>query len=314
MFVIVLYHMYLYNLSDLRCPEHPVISSIFPLLHVGVPLFVLISGYFGIKPTWKGLLTIISVVVVYHVPLLLYHDLRHGLNIHSFLFISDAGFYWFVRVYLFLYITAPILNQALKSMDKKRCLIWILVLSVISIYFGYFDKEGCLSGKSLPNFWLIYSIGYYIHNHIRAERISVLNVLIALFLFNVSTFIGLYFSINNAFVFDKILRLTFYYNSVGLILNAVLIFLLFCKIRISNTAINYVASSMFSVYIIHEQPLIRNSISEYIRANGLVDTGGVLFVAVAVFVSCIIIDKCMTPIWRCRDEIFSKLNLNKPLY
>lgn len=38
MFIIVLYLMYLYNLPDLRCTEHPIISSLFPLMHVGVPL------------------------------------------------------------------------------------------------------------------------------------------------------------------------------------------------------------------------------------------------------------------------------------
>ncbi len=274
MFIIVLYHMYLYNLPDLRCPEHPFISAFFPLLHVGVPLFVLISGYFGIKPTWKGLLTIISVVVVYHIPLLLYHDLRHGLNIHTFLFISDAGFYWFVRAYLFLYITAPILNQALQSMDKKRCLIWILILSIISIYFGYFDQEGSLSGKSLLNFWLIYSIGYYIHNHVQETQIPVPTVLFALLILNMLISTTLYYSINNAAVFESIMRLSFYYNSIGLILNALLIFLLFTKIKMASKVVNYISSSMFAVYIIHEQPLIRNIISSHVHANDLVNSGG----------------------------------------
>ena len=274
MFIIVLYHMYLYNLPDLRCLEHPVISSLFPLLHVGVPLFILISGYFGIKPTWKGLLTILSVVAVYHVPLMLYHDIRHGIDIHTFLFVSDSGFYWFVRVYLFLYITAPVLNNILQSLTRKRCLVWIFVLLIICVYFGYFDKDGSLSGKSLLNFWMIYSIGYYIRNYIIGERISVTKVIFVLFLLNIVISLSLYCSIDNVYMFDRIMRLSFYYNSIGLILNAVLIFILFAKIRISSKTINFISSSMFAVYIIHEQPLIRNVISDYITTNGLVNSGG----------------------------------------
>lgn len=284
-------------------------------MHVGVPLFVLISGYFGIKSTWKGLLTILSVVMVYHVPLLLYHDIRHGLNLHSLLFISEAGFYWYVRVYLFLYMTAPILNQVLQSMNKKRCATWIFILLIISVYFGYFDKEGSLSGKSLTNFWLLYSIGYYIRHHISKEQISVSILLLVLFLLNIIVSLSLYTSIENASVFDKIMRLSFSYNSIGLILNAVLIFLLFTKITISNKAINYISSSMFAVYIIHEQPLIRNVISSYITANGLVGTwGGVLFVAMAILCGCIVVDKSLFPIWRLRDRLLLKLNMETPLY
>ena len=71
---------------------------------------------------------------------------------------------------------------------------------------------------------------------------------------------------------------------------------------------------MFAVYIIHEQPTIRNIISGYIRANDLINTGGVLFVIVVVFVGCVIIDKSITPIWRFRDKIFSKFKFDKPLY
>lgn len=275
MFIIVLYHTYLYNLPDLRCPDHPIISSFFPLLHIGVPLFVLISGYFGIKPTWKGLLTILSVVVVYHVPLLLYHDIRHGFNLHSVLFISDATFYWFVRAYIFLYITSPVLNHALQSMSKKKCIAWISTMLIISVYFGYFDKEGVLSGYSLLNFWLIYSIGFYIRNHMRMEDMHVRYLLMAFVLLNILFFFSLYYSLNNAPIFDRIMRLSFNYNSIGLILNAIIIFLLFTKIRINNSkTINYISSSMFAVYIIHEQPTIRNIISGYIRANNLINTGG----------------------------------------
>jgi surface polysaccharide O-acyltransferase-like enzyme len=53
MFMILVYHTVYYVFYNYR-GDSPVFASMMTLLHIGVPLFVLISGYFGIKPTTKG--------------------------------------------------------------------------------------------------------------------------------------------------------------------------------------------------------------------------------------------------------------------
>lgn len=40
-------------------------------LHIGVILFVLISGYFGIKRSFKGLIRLLTMTAIYYVPIAL---------------------------------------------------------------------------------------------------------------------------------------------------------------------------------------------------------------------------------------------------
>lgn len=48
----------------------PFYKAIMFPLHVAVPCFVMISGYFGIKASIKGLVNLLKFVVVLYVPLL----------------------------------------------------------------------------------------------------------------------------------------------------------------------------------------------------------------------------------------------------
>lgn len=43
-----------------------------------------------------------------------------------------------------------------------------------------------------------------------------------------------------------------------MIVNAILVFMMFCKLHINSVWINSIATSMFAVYIIHCQPMIHN--------------------------------------------------------
>lgn len=67
MFLIVLYHLFLFFLHPLY--ENDFYKAIQIPLHIGVLLFVLISGYFGIKATPKGLLKLIGMMFVYYLPI-----------------------------------------------------------------------------------------------------------------------------------------------------------------------------------------------------------------------------------------------------
>ena len=56
----------------------PFYKAIMFPLHVAVPCFVMISGYFGIKASIKGLVNILKFVVVLYVPLLVVKFLLMG--------------------------------------------------------------------------------------------------------------------------------------------------------------------------------------------------------------------------------------------
>ena len=78
-------------------------------LHVGVIVFVLLSGYFSMKPTSKKLIKLLSIFVVYAMPETIY-TLVHSDNtmkaVHS-LFILSYTHFWFIKTYLFLFLVSP---------------------------------------------------------------------------------------------------------------------------------------------------------------------------------------------------------------
>ena len=76
MFLIVLYHLLLFFI-------YPIYGDVFYKaiqipLHTGVLLFVLISGYFGIKATPKGLIKLVGMMAVYYLPLQLIYICSHS--------------------------------------------------------------------------------------------------------------------------------------------------------------------------------------------------------------------------------------------
>ena len=66
-FFIVFYHIfsvYIYNITD-----QPLHRAIWLPLHIGVILFVLISGYFGIKSSVRGFVKLIGMMIVLYIPI-----------------------------------------------------------------------------------------------------------------------------------------------------------------------------------------------------------------------------------------------------
>lgn len=66
-FFIVFYHIFLFFIYPTT--DEPFHKAIWLPLHIGVILFVLISGYFCIKPSIKGFIKLIGMMVVLYLPL-----------------------------------------------------------------------------------------------------------------------------------------------------------------------------------------------------------------------------------------------------
>lgn len=76
MFMIVLYHLLMrYSYTD----GHLIYRVLQFPLHIGVILFVLISGYYGIRPSIRGLMRLLAPVVVLYLSIeLIYSHIKSG--------------------------------------------------------------------------------------------------------------------------------------------------------------------------------------------------------------------------------------------
>lgn len=138
-------------------------------LHIGVLLFVLISGYFGIKATPKGLLKLLGMMFVYFLPLQLVYIYLHsgggGEVLKTMLFVSHTP-YRFMRTYICLFIFVPIINLYLDVVSDKKRILLLLSLFFISTYLGTSHGDPSLQdGKNFANFIFLYVIGNTLHRY-----------------------------------------------------------------------------------------------------------------------------------------------------
>ena len=269
-------------------------------LHTAVVIFVLISGYFGIRFSWKRLLSLVLQVLFYSVLLFIIVALIKGRwsgAIFAFLPFSN-NYYWFVTIYLQLYLVSYFINYLFEHCSDKEFFALLGVLAFFVFYLGFLRKNAiCSDGKNLLNFIFIYQIGYGIHRF--QYWFEKRRKLIQLVMISMLAIISLcYFIPDSHNLFVHAIVFLYKYNSPFLILLSVLIFLLFLAIKMKSTTINYLAASSFSIYLIHEHPLFREFI--YVKPfrqmmasgiDGFSLLGIVILFAIIVSLICMMIDK-----------------------
>jgi len=317
MFMIVYYHLILFFIEPID--TNPIYKAIQIPLHIGVVLFVLISGFFGIRPSFHGFFKILCIVAVYFLPLRLWYIYKMNMGgmamLDSFHVLSKTP-YWFVRTYLCLYLVSPLLNKCLKDISERERIYYLFAFSVIAVYLGLLQCDiSLIDGKNLANFILIYIIG----NTIKIEkdklsRLSNISFWGSFFVLNfVLVFLYCYFY--NSSVSDFIWNWSFPYYSPILLFSSILFIIPFTRYNINSPRINYLAASAFSIYIIHHQPVVLDLILQPIaHAIYMMTAGNVAIcivtiglLALFILVLCVLIDKLLTPLWRVLDKLGSFL-------
>jgi surface polysaccharide O-acyltransferase-like enzyme len=301
MLFIVIYHCLGRSLGtnpDWEFLRMPIIS----VLHIGVICFVLISGYWGIRFSLKGFFKLIIQCSFYSILIYLVYILLNP-EIYSLKGLIKSAIpvqWWFINIYLCLYLLIPIINIPLKTSTTKKKIIFICFLGVISFVFQYVPSLS--NGKNPVNFILIYYIGDFIRYNLKiSPNLGVKRLLIIYGLFNILLFSSLLLLSDIPLVRKVLFHLTFPYNSIGLIFNAICFFLIFCKLEIKSKVINWIAISILPVYLLHENKYIGSYLYKFV--NGMQDfiNNPIFFIlsigllGVIVLLACICIDKLINP-------------------
>ncbi len=118
MWMIVFYHFHTHVLDNVE--DNTLFAAIQIPFHIGVPLFILLSGYFNIRFSIKGLCNYLSKVAFYGISifiiyliLLWYNGNLGELSIKEIadnIFVVSRTDLWFVRSYFILYLFSPFIN------------------------------------------------------------------------------------------------------------------------------------------------------------------------------------------------------------
>lgn len=213
--------------------------------------------------------------------------------------------YWYFSRYVGLFFFIPFVNILIKTLDKKKH--GILCLTIIAVYsiFPLFtlNKSDIFSiGDGYSCIWLLclYIIGAYFKLY--PLEISKKKCLL-FYLVTVILSIGVKFLIQTSsqLLLHKEMEINVFlgYTNITTIGSAIFLLILFSQIEIrssfSQGIITVLGQLAFSVYLIHEQPLIRDNFIEqkfidFAMESALIMLIKILSVTVMIFCICLIID------------------------
>lgn len=227
-----------------------------------VNVFVLISGWFGIKPSKKSLCNLCFQILYFTIGIFLFTNIA-GLTtfniggVLSIFFLTNNG--WFIRSYILLMILAPILNKYIDSAQQSEFKCIIIFFFVFQTIYGwlfgvakFFDY-----GYSTISFIGIYLLARYIK--IYTPRFSAYNKLYDFSIFLFLTILLMIITIITIYINKSRIDQLYAYNNPVVLVMSIYLFLFFTKLKINSSIIISLASSSFAIYLLHCNPNIMDS-------------------------------------------------------
>lgn len=268
MFLVLVIHADYFStvqITDEIAKTHPVSVLMRYLIEtmalVSVNVFILISGYFGIKVRWRSVASFIFMVLFWRLGIMAtvwignliigVGEPAHGMEVVRLMIPGYKD--WFVGAYIILLFIAPMLNSYIEKSSVRQLWKFCLLYCTFQIIFCWiadvYNSE-FLNGFSVLSLIGLYVIGSAIHKtkmrQGRTWRFGIYGYLVVSLVFGF-----IFWSINYSG------RLFWSYNGLGLMIASVFLFIGFRYIKIQSKFINMVASSAFAVYLFHMHPLIR---------------------------------------------------------
>lgn len=220
---------------------------------IGVNCFTLISGYFGIRLTRKGMVRFLSECLIYSVGLYVVAlaakpaGFSLGALINSALILTHTDL-WYVPAYFILMLLAPLINAGVEKLTRRQLTELTLLLTALTVWCGWW-----WGGKFNPTGYTplqlvyVYVIGRWIRLYAPDVR-SARAVWSAAWAASVAMILvsALWLPSLKAFA----------YNSPFVLLATVSLFMLFRTVSFTSRTVNWLASSAFAVYLIHKTPVV----------------------------------------------------------
>lgn len=273
-----------------------------------VNIFVLISGWFGIKIKRKRISEFLFQIVFIVSIMYICFTFINGINIEENylknyikIFIHDN--YWFTNCYIILIVFSPILNKFVESNTRHQVKLFIItffsiqtILLFLNAYPQWFNK-----GYSPLSFIGLYILARYLH--IYPNCFTNLSRFIDSIIFLLAALTTTLIALMKIKGGDSDVWLWYSYNSPLVIIQSLFFFLFFSKIHIESIIVNWVAISCFSVYLVHCNPLflepiyIKHIVDNYRNLGSFDFFFNTSFWLFFIFILSILLDKVRIIIW-----------------
>lgn len=325
MFIIVYSHFATHSTFEFKSEMsiNHLLLQITRLGEVGVTGFVIISGYFSIKKdkTYNKTLNLIIEVWIYNVCIIGMMLIMGKVNsitgiVHSVVPIYNT--HWFAYVFIFLYLLVPYINIFLKNLEKRN---FRRILLILGLFWGFlYPLTGAdFNFSYLGWFIFLYMLGAYkaLYPSKIEIRKSILIIVSCMLGLIISTILIDYIEWRLDIPLDRYSNYFYSLYSPMIWVLGSSLFDVFLSINLGTKKfINMISKSVFAVYIISDNPYIRNllwnnwfnniqySDSKYLLLIGAVETSIIFFV-------CISIDKIRKFILKDKIDYFINDKIKK---
>lgn len=305
MLLVIFLHANYLSLGVIKVDDinnEPVISFVRILFQqlciVSVNIFVLIAGWFGIKPSLKGAMSLLYQVFFFSLLItatMIFMGVETSLKSVLLPFYFGVS-WWFVPAYLILYAVSPILNTFCeKTSPKVQFFTLVAFFSVQFIYDFIGSYAHFIKGYSAISFIGLYILARFVKLH--SEKLKSISRKTNILLYLLFTIIPVLLTYINC---PRIIWLA--YNNPFVIAASLFILLAFVKIQFDNKFINYIACSAFSIYLVHMHPLvipyfIRTMKTAYETLGGDIYILFVVGLAIVFGLLCVMLDKLRIASW-----------------
>lgn len=234
-------------------------------------IFIIIVGYYMVNKSIKkkSILKIVFEAISYSYSILaIYLIFSPEKNIYLIIssiipILSDAE--WFVTAYILLYLSIPFINILIKNMSKEQ---FKKLLILLIICFSILPTVLLLRAYYSNYIWFIclYLVGAYLRLY-GIDEISNKNGLI----FVISSISILLLAGFKKLFETNIINISALNNFISFILS-VSVFIAFAKKKpYYNKGINYVASSVLGIYLLHDNNISRLFIWDKFNISAVID-------------------------------------------
>ncbi len=282
---------------------------------VGVDVFVLISGWFGIHAKLKGAVSLLFQVVFFSVIIAIFckfMGIQYSIkDILKSLYFGCS--YWFVPAYLALYVLTPILNSFIEYAPKQHFRNVLICFFVLEIFCGWMiDILGLKQGYHVFSFMGLYLLARYVRLYPSALFTHKWYFDLAIYFV-----LSLIPAVLELFVAEGgvISKTHLAYHSPFVMGASLFLLLTFSKWHIQSNVVNWFASSAFAVYLTHQHPSIQPLFIAYC-SNMYDKIAGheyflwCIIIAIFIFAVSTMIDKLRIYIWKRITDMLYQHNVS----
>ena len=287
---------------------------------VCVNVFVLISGWFGIKPTLKGLCNFIFqcfffLTGLYITTLIIETSQLSLTGLAGCVFATRLN--WFIKAYILLYILAPVLNAFIETASKRVFKYVLICFFLFTCTYGWIGAAGFMQ----DGYTTLFFIGLYLlarYMKIYEPKWTLYKASTDLFIYFGTVLFVTLASYYLSFPFKRVLMYFFAYISPTTIIGAIYLLLCFTKLKFYNRFINWSGISCFAVFLMHVSPstlpLFKNTF-QYLHGQLTTMQFWVvtIVILISIFIISILIDKIRIYVWNYVSKKYETL-LNKNIF